>query len=386
MMKSVARRGFTLIELLVVIAIIAVLIALLLPAVQSAREAARRAQCINNLKQLGLAAHNYLSTNTVFPHGIQWQRDPNSGYCWTSGSCLVPLMQYADQVALFNATNFNVNMYNAPNTTTSGVGLAILWCPSDPVIANLYTYPPGTGALDQVPLPMHYSSYGANTGEFMTVDCTPTPGQPTFVCGINPNSCEAVTIDGTAGEQQMNGVVYYLSHVSLQSITDGTSNTFAFAERAHGKFPNGQNGLPNDQVSWNWWTSGNYGDTMFTTFFGMNVFFKAPFNVNLGPVCSSDGGADEFVDSPSSFHPAGANFCFCDGSVRFIKDSISSWSINPATIGTPGKPSGGCTPFGVTRGTAADPSVYVIAPGTTIGILQQLSTRNGGEVVSSDQF
>jgi prepilin-type N-terminal cleavage/methylation domain-containing protein/prepilin-type processing-associated H-X9-DG protein len=374
--RRAGHRAFTLIELLVVIAIIAVLIALLLPAVQSAREAARRAQCINNLKQLALATHNYLSSNNVFPQGIQWQRDPNSGYCWTSGSSLVAISQYFEQGALFNATNFNVNMYNAPNTTISAMGISILWCPSDAKVAESFTYPPGAvGTLPGISLPMRYTSYGFNAGEFFDIDWTNFQ---------NFHGCE-FSFDGSPGQQQMNGLVYMLSHNSIASITDGTSNTFMMAERAHGKFP------PGDINCWNWWTSGNFGDTMFTTFYGMNVFNKAPFNVNRGPVCSSDGGPDEFVSSPSSFHPGGANFAFCDGSVKFIKDSVSSWSINPSTISsTSPPPSGfnppGCTPNGITRGNGTDPYIYVIARGTYIGILQQLSSRNGGEVVSADQY
>jgi len=368
--RRVKPRGFTLIELLVVIAIIAVLIALLLPAVQSAREAARRAQCINNLKQLGLATHNYFSSNTLFPSGIQWQRDPTSGFCWTSGSCLVPLMQFTEQVPLFNATNFNCNMYNAQNTTISATGIGSLWCPSDPKVAELYTYPVGAGALDQVTLPMHYSSYGANSGEFFIIDFTNFTS--TGGCRYN--------FDAAPGQQQMNGLAYMLSHVGLAHITDGTSNTFLFAERAHGKF------TPGDQISWNWWTSGNFGDTMFTTFYGMNVFQKPPFNVNLGAVCSADGGADEFVSSPGSFHPGGANFGFCDGSVKFLKDSVSSWTINPASIGTPAAPSNTCTPIGVTCNAAYPNKTYTVLPGTAIGILQQLSTRAGGEVISADQY
>jgi prepilin-type N-terminal cleavage/methylation domain-containing protein/prepilin-type processing-associated H-X9-DG protein len=373
--RRTAHRGFTLIELLVVIAIIAVLIALLLPAVQSAREAARRAQCVNNLKQLALATHNYLSANNVFPQGIQWQADINTAppnNCWTSGSCLVPLMQYAEQVPLFNAVNFNVNMYNQPNTTVSGIGMAILWCPSDAKIQEGYTYPPGVAGSSPtvgVNLPMRYTSYAANSGEFFITDFS------NFT--VVPNTCQ-FNFDSAPGQQQMNGLVYMLSHVSLASITDGTSNTFAFAERAHGKFPVGEVNC------WNWWTSGNFGDTMFTTFYGMNVFHKAPFNVNLGGLCSADGSSDEFVGSPGSFHPGGANFAFCDGSVKFVKDSVNSWTINPSTIGTPGSPSRTCAPTGISR--SAGNMAYTITPGLFVGVLQQLSTRSGGEVISADQY
>jgi prepilin-type processing-associated H-X9-DG protein len=277
---------------------------------------------------------------------------------------------FFEQTGVYNATNFSQNMYNAANTTISGIGIASLWCPSDPRIADAYTYPAGAGALDNVILPMRYTSYGANAGEFFIFDQT----NATVLA-----NCQA-SADAAPGEQQMNGVVFYLSHVGLQGITDGTSNTFAWAERGHGKFP------PADINCWNWWTSGNYGDTMFTTFCGINIWFRPPFNVTKGPACVLGTNPDEFVSSPGSFHPGGANFCFCDGSVKFIKDSIQSWQINPSSIGAYGSPSPGCVPVGVTRGNGSDPNVYVFAPGTQVGVLQALSSRNGGEVISADQY
>jgi prepilin-type N-terminal cleavage/methylation domain-containing protein/prepilin-type processing-associated H-X9-DG protein len=355
--RRCARRGFTLIELLVVIAIIAVLIALLLPAVQAAREAARRAQCTNNLKQIALASHNYISAQNVFPQGIQFQ-GPYQGYCWTSGGCTVPLMQYTEQQPLFNAVNFNWNMYTAPNSTINAAGIGLLWCPSDPIITGQrYSYPAGTESLDGSNLTMTYTSYAANSGEWFNFAATLVG--PTGTCYYSS--------DSTPGGQQMNGIIYLLSHVGLQSITDGTSNTMAFSERAHGKLPGA------DTTCWNWWTSGNYGDTMFCTFYPMNPFNKIPDYTGM-----LDGGVDAYPSTPSSFHPGGANFAFCDGSVKFLKDSISSWQISTSTQ----------MPVGVSRpavsGQTSPP--YVLAPGTQVGIFQQLSTRNGGEVISSDAY
>ena len=117
-MSSIHRRGFTLIELLVVIAIIAVLIALLLPAVQSAREAARRAQCTNNLKQIGLAAHNYLSSNQVLPTMYVIYSPVNWMNTAQTYSPLARMLPFLEQNSIYNSINFNV----APRWGASGAG------------------------------------------------------------------------------------------------------------------------------------------------------------------------------------------------------------------------------------------------------------------------
>jgi len=331
------RKGFTLIELLVVIAIIGVLIALLLPAVQAAREAARRAQCTNNLKQLALAAHNYISAVNALPQGIQFQFDYNSGQFWTSGSILVPLMQYMEQTPIFNAVNFNVNMYDAENLTISASGISSLWCPSDPAVSRQRVYP--GGLLNGADLKMYYTSYAGNSGTWFWYSSNQTK------------------------LGQMNGLFYLWSAVSLADITDGTSNTMAFGERAHAILSQ------DDQLGWHWWTSGNYGDTMFETYYPMNPHKRLRNNPG-----SEGGGSDAYVASLSSLHPGGVNVAFMDGSVRFLKDTINAWPFNPVTG----------APTNVTGGVNQGNTLYVVAPPT--GVYQALSTRNGGETLSADAY
>src|SRR5262249_55835988 len=147
-----------------VIAIIAVLIALLLPAVQSAREAARRAQCVNNLKQIALAAHNYIQANDVMPMGIHRQRTVATDAYYTSGSVFLPLLPFMENQQIYNAINFNINLCGAENTTISAISVSTLQCPSDTQITMSYVSPAGAGAIDNVPLPMKYTSYCGNAG------------------------------------------------------------------------------------------------------------------------------------------------------------------------------------------------------------------------------
>jgi prepilin-type N-terminal cleavage/methylation domain-containing protein/prepilin-type processing-associated H-X9-DG protein len=360
------RRGFTLIELLVVIAIIAVLIALLLPAVQSAREAARRAQCTNNLKQMALAAMNYEQTNGCFPAGSYSQTDPakSGAFYRPNFSSFVRLLPFTEQSSLYNAVNFNMTYANIQNFTVAGIQLSILVCPSDTNTAPQYisTSTPNQGFasnFDNVTSANQYlqyfTSYSGNQGTYF---CD-------YYIGVS---------GGTPVQAQQNGVIIHEGTVTVAQISDGTSNTFLYGEKAHGLFAIFDVAYQNSDTSWQ---TGKYFDTLLATAYPPNVW--ATSTPGLPNQKAAGGNLYFYGTDAASYHPGGVNFAFTDGSVRYIKNSISSWGFATGAKSSASDP--------IPDGTTLNSSSWIWGSnGAKLGVYQALSTRAGGEVISADSF
>jgi prepilin-type processing-associated H-X9-DG protein len=339
-----------------VIAIIAVLIALLLPAVQAAREAARRAQCVNNLKQLGLGIHNYHSNNNCFPPLMA--NFANAGF----GSPLVStgewpltwpvaLLPFIEQQQVFNSANYIGGAFNPANQNTlSSTKIATLICPSEslkvgPWISNVW------------------SNYAANFGGPASISSWSGPIVPLTNSTQGTCSCFANSNIGSFG---------------VEAVTDGTSNTTMFSERLIGLAPAGGGGgltvnspnakrvgfpitlavtqdggntaqalqgyqacrglttattSPGGHDAWSGavWNGSHSGTLRFNSY--------DHWNTPNGLTCITSGnppGSNTDLLTANSNHSGGVNCCFCDGSVKFIKDSISTqtwWALGSRNLG-----------------------------------------------------
>jgi prepilin-type N-terminal cleavage/methylation domain-containing protein/prepilin-type processing-associated H-X9-DG protein len=296
------RRGFTLIELLVVIAIIGVLVALLLPAVQSAREAARRSQCVNNLKQLGIAIHNF--------HDVQGHLPSSSRPAGLTSAPriagLTLLLPYFEQNNVYNAFNLSANWGRVENSTSVRTSINALLCPSS-------VYP---DRLDGNPDPPPYTP-GINA---------PTDYSPTI--GVDARLAVAGLVDGYGA-----GMLPKNETPRLADVLDGLSNTIAFAESAGRPYVFRKGGkqvgeLTNNRVNGGGWARPASDFSIDgASLDGSVIPGPAPINATNGedyvptgyphPYYNTEGTSEAF-----SFHPGGANFLFGDGSVKFIKETV----------------------------------------------------------------
>ena len=360
--RSARRGGFTLIELLVVIAIIGVLIALLLPAVQAAREAARRSLCLNNLKQLALAANNYHDVNLSFPGNSYSAATSATGDTYPNYSCFVRMLPFTEQSALYSALNIGLEAYNKENMTIASVAIGSLYCPSD-------AWQPQPISTTTAQASFNYQKVGgqfitdANGNPFLQQFTSYAGNQGTFWASYQRNY-------GAAEGAMQNGVIYGDSVVNISGITDGTSQTVLFAEKAHSLYAIFDPQYQNSDSAWN---SPKWYDTLVTSYIPPNAGITQNNIPSITYV---------YPAGASSLHPGGVNVAFCDGSVRFIKNSISSWTYSGST----GAPGGGSAQMPLPNGVSLSGYVYSITDPTQLGVWQRLTTRKGGEVVSSDQY
>ena len=328
----IRRRGFTLIELLVVIAIIAVLIALLLPAVQAAREAARRSQCVNNLKQLGLAIANYESTNGALPPTGSAFADGGQGNDFSEIARLLPFMEQTPVYNTLNQSFFSISntaAYVPIQTTGICATIAAFLCPSD---AN----DPGYTVLG---LKTGQTNYGNNIGLCLSLNGN-LPDGPNYRLAGTPTVTLASVTDGTSntamhsewlkGKNTKSGrqAVWTSTITYSNSTTSPAPAIAATLQQTLQNVANTCQPILSTAATWD-----QKGSTWATEFCGVGgayshllapnkpaCFFKQYNYAKYGPFPGND---DITMIGAQSNHPGGVNVGFLDGSVKFIKDTIN---------------------------------------------------------------
>lgn len=314
------RRGFTLIELLVVIAIIGALIALLLPAVQSAREAARRMQCANNLKQLGLAMFNYESVNGSLPPSIVIAANGSGGF-WSNGwSVNGRLLPYLEQNSAFNATNFSLAYSNPANTTIGQLTINGFICPSE-----VQPQPKPSGASQY-----GVSNYNWNMGDWYVwggLNAGSAGNRGAF--GVNRSRRLAEFIDGLSNTLLSAEVKTYqavLTKCNLSTVAEPLAIPSPLAD-PYAVIPEYKSGSCTLKTTGHAeWVDGAALETGFTTAWPPNKAIlggTTNVDVDLVGVGEKSGGPTYAAITSRSYHPGGVNAMFGDGSVRFIKSSIT---------------------------------------------------------------
>jgi prepilin-type N-terminal cleavage/methylation domain-containing protein len=313
--------AFTLIELLVVIAIIAILIALLLPAVQQAREAARRTQCRNNLKQIGLAMHNYHDNFQRFPQNYEATRQGGAGQPRTSVSWITASLPYFDQAPLYNQVDFlntreagGTQERNALDNAAARIvrvqRLPGLLCPSNPqqALGNFAgNYDGGGWHGNGRDFQAARTDYVGNMGFVWTgwKDCNPDAavyGTP----WVTPDQMHNGTADNLP---RLAGVFWWMGTANIAEIVDGTSNTVGVFENHHWNFSKRFPAEQNKAAAW------------FTPIGAIDVMQK-PINFHADMFPGGNGGDDTRCSAFSSTHTGGAHALMCDGTVRFISENV----------------------------------------------------------------
>lgn len=332
------RRAFTLIELLVVVAIIGVLVALLLPAVQQAREAARRSQCLNNLKQFGLALHNYVDVAGVYPPAITIGQNPDGSLLWHGWSGLTRVLPFLDQNQKFEGLNFELAYSAAANTTVTFLNFTTYLCPSDP------------RAYDRAGT-HHNTNYAFNRGDWFVWGGFGNPTlQPAAPFFVNSSFRAAQVTDGLSQTFFMAEVKTrfpYLRNCDglVFAPINSTPQPATSDDPASGSLATVYNGCTGATASFNLegghaeWEDGGVHHGGFTTAWTPNRRTSGQrgtdwrLDVDVTSIRERNGGPTFAAITARSYHAGGVHVLFGDGSVRFLSENIDGETYR--SLGTP---------------------------------------------------